>query len=178
MAGNSLSEILNTRGALVLWLLSSVFVLLLLRQIDSIVHSELYNFGLQFSYVWAQPYWAILRLIYIFLLIPITYSAATLGLDFWKLLKGRTRGPASKPKREVVETVQPTQSSVLIVCNRCGKVFTKPMCILDFSGKNPRLINVCPYCNAKLEEAKNNNKELHVYTKFPESKEQEISKPS
>ena len=178
MAGNNLSKILNTRGSLVLWLLSSVFVLLLLHQIDSIVHSELYNFGLQFSFVWAQPYWAFFRLIYIFLLIPMTFSAAALGLDFWRWFKGSARGFASKSKQRVVETVQPTQSSVLIVCNRCGKVFTKPMCILDFSGKNPKLINVCPYCNAKLEEAKNNSEELHVSTKLPESKEQEIPRPS
>jgi len=30
-----------------------------LSQIDSIVHQKLYSYGLQFSYDWATPYWAI-----------------------------------------------------------------------------------------------------------------------
>ena len=52
-----------TRVILVLWLVSSVFVLLLLSKIDGIVHGELYNYGLQFSFAWASPYWAFVRLV-------------------------------------------------------------------------------------------------------------------
>ena len=49
---------------LLLWIVSSFFVLFLLGRIDWIVHHELYGFGLQFSVVWADPYWVSLRLIY------------------------------------------------------------------------------------------------------------------
>jgi hypothetical protein len=36
---------------------SSLFVMFSLNNISQIVHSDLYNFGLQFSYRWAMPYW-------------------------------------------------------------------------------------------------------------------------
>ncbi len=35
----------------------SVLVMVVLIQIDHIVHGVLYNFGLTFSYRWATPYW-------------------------------------------------------------------------------------------------------------------------
>ena len=37
-----------------------------------------------------------------------------------------------------------------MVCNKCGKVFTQPLCMFDFKSGKPRLVNVCPYCNAVL----------------------------
>lgn len=179
MARSSLLSVnFLTRVALVLWLISSVFVLVLLSQIDLIVNGKLYDFGLQFSSVWAQPYWAFFRLVYIFLLIPLVFSAAVLSLGFFRWFVRSVRGSISKLKRKAARNVQPAQSSILIVCSHCGRVFSKPMCILDFSGEKPRLVNVCPYCNARLEKANNHNKDLHVYTKFPESKQEEIPKPS
>lgn len=37
-----------------------------------------------------------------------------------------------------------------MVCNKCGKVFTQPLCMFDFKSGKPRLVNVCPYCSAIL----------------------------
>lgn len=33
-------------------------------QVDRIVHGQLYNYGLQFSYQWAGPYWTVTALIF------------------------------------------------------------------------------------------------------------------
>lgn len=160
------------RCILVLWLVSSVFVLFLLGMIDSIVHGDLYDFGLQFSYVWASPYWAFLRLIYVCFLLPLAFSVVVLGLDLWRLFKGDRQGRVPEPRRKVGEA---EQSSMLIACSGCGKVFSKPICVLDFTGKKPRLVNVCPYCNAKLGEANTNQKESSVSTGILGPKEQEIT---
>ncbi len=43
--------------ALILMATASLFTMLSLNQINSIVHSDLYNYYLQFSYKWAMPYW-------------------------------------------------------------------------------------------------------------------------
>jgi hypothetical protein len=36
---------------------ASLFVMLSLNQINYLVHGDLYDYGLQFSYRWAMPYW-------------------------------------------------------------------------------------------------------------------------
>ncbi len=35
-------------------------------QLDAFVHQKLYSYGLQFSYEWANPYWATVRTIFAF----------------------------------------------------------------------------------------------------------------
>jgi hypothetical protein len=42
---------------LLLMAAASLFVMLSLNQINYIVQGDLYNYGLQFSYRWAMPYW-------------------------------------------------------------------------------------------------------------------------
>jgi DNA-directed RNA polymerase subunit RPC12/RpoP len=39
---------------------------------------------------------------------------------------------------------------MLIRCVKCGKVFNKPLTMLDFSNGKPQLANACPYCNHVL----------------------------
>ncbi len=36
---------------------ASLLIMLMLTRIDNIIHGILYDFGLQFSYQWAMPYW-------------------------------------------------------------------------------------------------------------------------
>lgn len=48
------------RTNLVIWLTFVVIFYLLLSKIDLIIHYDLYNYGLQFSLAWAQPYWIVL----------------------------------------------------------------------------------------------------------------------
>jgi len=48
-----------------------IIVLVLLFQIDKIVNKTLYNYGLVFSLDWAQPYWLLLRVSLILIVVAI-----------------------------------------------------------------------------------------------------------
>lgn len=84
------------RLVLVFWFASSLFIVVLLGRIDWIMHHELYNFGLYFSHVWADPYWFSLSLIYTCLAIPSLLSAVLLGLDVWRKTSGHKPPVESK----------------------------------------------------------------------------------
>lgn len=43
---------------------ASLFIMLSLNQINYLVHGDLYNYGLQFSYVWAMPYWVLSGIVF------------------------------------------------------------------------------------------------------------------
>jgi DNA-directed RNA polymerase subunit RPC12/RpoP len=137
-----------------LWLVSSILILLLLNRIDSIVNVTLYQYGLQSSTNWLDPYWISLRLIYVFLAVPIVFSAVVLIAGFGKTDDGanrvnkRVNGKLSNNQAQIMR-----ENSMLIRCIRCGKVFNKPLTMLDFSNGKPRLANVCPYCNHVLGSA-------------------------
>ena len=134
-----------------LWLVSSIFILLLLSRIDSIVNVTLYQYGLQPSVNWLNPYWISLRLIYIFLAVPIAFSAVVLVSGFGKpndSAKRINKRINDKPNNHQAHIER--ENSMLIRCIKCGKVFNKPLAMLDFSNGKPRLANVCPYCNHVL----------------------------
>lgn len=44
-------------SALILMAVASLLAMISITQIDQLVHGDLYNFGLEFSYRWAMPYW-------------------------------------------------------------------------------------------------------------------------
>ena len=58
--------------ALVITSLISLLVLVVLTQLDQIVHSVLYDFGLQFSFRWTWPYW--------------TYSGIIIGMSWFNIV--------------------------------------------------------------------------------------------
>jgi uncharacterized Zn-finger protein len=140
------------RVILVLWLASSCFVLFFLGRIDDVVHRELYDFGLQFSFVWADPYWAFLRLIYFCLCVPMVLSGVVLVLGFLGR-GGRVERPIVVTRE--VERVEPIKEGnhLLASCPKCKRVFGKPLVMLDFAGGKTRLVNVCPYCSHILGSA-------------------------
>lgn len=142
------------RVVLVLWLVSSGFVVFLLLKIDDVVHHQLYGFGLQFSFVWAEPYWAFLRLVYLCLGVPMVLSGVVLVLGFL----GRGGGVERRVvvRREKVEGEKNVGNHLLASCPKCKKVFGKPLVMLDFEGGKTRLVNVCPYCNFILGSANEN----------------------
>jgi hypothetical protein len=43
-------------------------------------------------------------------------------------------------------------NALVISCPNCCKVFNRPLIILDFSNGKTRLVNICPFCNHRLEE--------------------------
>ncbi|HVP92513.1 MAG TPA: hypothetical protein VMS94_02090 [Acidobacteriota bacterium] len=153
---------------LVFWLFSSAFLVYLLGVIDSIVHGELYNFGLQFNVAWANPYWNALHLIYVFLAVSAALSVLVLIAGF-----GKT-GDEDRVVRRVVNKVsnpQPqtaNERSVLIRCVHCGKVFSKPGTMLDFSNGKPQLANVCPYCEHVLGKPDEKHPNESVRAEFEE----------
>jgi uncharacterized Zn-finger protein len=129
-------------------------------QVDVIVHHTLYDFSLVFDYEWAIPYWTFERLslaliggmgavnclsiIYVFMsrrAVPEP-EADTASRD---RAFSRQREKPSQGEDDGVEVV-----ALPMVCNKCGKVFSQPLCMFDFKSGKPRLVNVCPYCNAVL----------------------------
>jgi hypothetical protein len=142
------------KAAIILWLVSAGFVVFLLGQIDTIVHKVLYNYGLQFSYDWATPYWGLLRSIYIFLAVPSFLSGALLVLSISNRGGGEKRPIKHEEKPAPITKPQPLIDNHLYgTCPKCKKVFSKPLTMLDFSGGKTRLVNVCPYCSYILGTA-------------------------
>lgn len=160
-----------TRLTLIFWFISSFLVLFLLGQLDWIIHDKLYEFDLQFSLTWAQPYWITLRLIHIWIVGPSILGAIALGFDLWKRkAKNRKRIPRHKSKsKSAAVTVQPPKdNSMLISCPSCQKTFSKPLVMLDFSSRKAKLVNVCPYCNAKLGDADEEENDLETEIVSPD----------
>lgn len=54
----------STGAVLVTIAAASLFIMLSLNQINNIVHGELYNYGLEFTYRWAMPYWVLSGVIF------------------------------------------------------------------------------------------------------------------
>ena len=156
---------------------------LLVFQVDGIVHGLLYEHGLVFENNWAVPYWTLERLMIMLLGTIVGANVCSMYLLFFgkgsmnhkpastlstpELAKPDTldtKTPASKiKKKEPVSSVDMEETGVEIValpmvCKKCGKVFTQPLCMFDFKSGKPRLINVCPYCNAVLAVAGSKDK--------------------
>ena len=92
------------------WIVNGALVIYLLTQIDSIVNVQLYNFGLQFSNQWADPYWASSRLAMVFLGVPMALSASVFILGFRRFRK-KAATLLSKRKTEQTQ-VEPPQVEV------------------------------------------------------------------
>jgi hypothetical protein len=143
---------LPVRAVLVLWLASSVVVLFLLKRIEWTLIYGLFetNYGLQYNVGWGVPYAAYMYTIYFFVAVPMALSGAVLILDFWT---GRKHAPLQESKSKDA-TPETSKENMLISCPNCKKVFSRPLAMLDFNGKSPKLVNVCPYCNSMLKEEK------------------------
>lgn len=159
------------RLTLIFWFISSFLIIFLLGQLDHVVHNRLYDFGLQFSLDWAQPYWIIQRLIYIWLIGPSVLGAIALGFDFWKKKTSDKTPVAIHEERQAPVEVKPRKgNSMLISCPSCKKTFSKPLVMLDFSHKKAKLVNVCPYCDAKLGETDKNDEDPETGILSPDDK--------
>jgi hypothetical protein len=149
-----------TRIALIVWLVSAVFVVFTLNRLDTIVHKDLYDYGLQFSFAWATPFWNFENFIYIILAVPAVLTCVSLTLDFFR--RGKSELPTirrveSKPANGKLQNGK--ENSMLVNCPKCHKVFGKPLSMLDFSMGKTRLVNVCPYCNHVLGDAEREEKD-------------------
>lgn len=139
-----------SRLVFIFWFTSLFVVIFLLGQLDHIIHGELYDFGLEFSFAWATPYWMTLRLIYVWLIGPSVLGAISFGFDFWKRANGNNGISKRKGVAKAGQVARINGNHVVISCPACKKTFGRPLVMLDFGGGKDKLVNVCPYCNTKL----------------------------
>ena len=162
----------------VLYVMSGALSLALFLQIDRIVHQDLYNYGLRFSYDWANTYWTVFRSALAFICIPTALSAVQLTADLMAWLKAKRRNINAEVRQSVTiekaknrkvngarksrnswnrkrrQEMKGSENRMLMECSKCGKTFTKPLVMLDFTGEKGKLINLCPYCDSRLEDNK------------------------
>jgi hypothetical protein len=106
------------KPALILTFLSVNIILnglsiFLFSNLDHVVHGDLYNYGLQFSLEWAEPYWAYARLILGCLLISLLITAISIVLVLL-YMKSRSRGLAAFSELSSVAAILLTCLSIFL----------------------------------------------------------------
>ena len=89
-------------------IITGILTSALMLKIDSIVHVTLYDYGLQFSPEWANPYWVAARMIYVLLTMPMILSIIVVVL---KIVRSRKQGTALFLKSKETSTTETFQSS-------------------------------------------------------------------
>lgn len=81
-----------TRLVFVTWIICAISVLVLFKNMELIVHGQLYSYGLVFSAEWADPYRIFTWLIYLCLGVPIALSGIALVSSFFAVDKVQKKG--------------------------------------------------------------------------------------
>ena len=149
-----------SRIILAAWVISTVTVIFLLRQIDQVVHVQLYNFGLRFDHAWADAYWTYRNLIYVCLGLPMVLSVFAIALGFTKKIDKPPETPVKqglKPTHPIIREEPKVRESRAnaITCPNCKKTFSTPLVSLNFEKGKTKLVKTCPYCNHVIGEAEN-----------------------
>lgn len=92
---------------LVLTATSSLVSMISTYKIDQIIHGDLYNYGLHFSYQWAMPYWTMTTIVFAMGWLNIIIAIA---FQFYMLIYGRKEvlTPIEIPTKPT-PTLQPTR---------------------------------------------------------------------
>jgi hypothetical protein len=155
------------RIVLASWIVCAVSVIVLLKNMELIVHGELYYYHLVFNPAWADPYRLLTWLIYLFIGIPLVLSGIALVSSFFNVEEvkkketavfqrvGPPQGIIKRESRQVIKEMPKVSQSVKTVndgtsCPHCNKIFGRALVMLDFRGGKNRLVSVCPYCNHVL----------------------------
>ena len=129
-------------------LIASVSLVYLLLTIDHIVHYALYEFGLQFSYDWANPYWMFFRISLVLLGLIATAASLNVAYFFWKMTRTpvviKNSRESNKPEVAPPRASEPS----LFKCSSCGRIITDPLRILNINSQGPETNEICPFCNA------------------------------
>jgi uncharacterized Zn-finger protein len=150
-------------AVLLVWIASAAFGIYLLIRFDTLVHGQLYAFGLRFDPAWADLYYFYMQLMYIALAVPIALSVLSIAAGF-KRQTDKTSEPAPKltqPRlqpavhQELKAKSKENTNGTGISCPSCKKVFGRPLVMLNFENGKNRLVNVCPYCSHVLGSAEN-----------------------
>jgi len=155
-----------TRLVLISWIICAVSIYVLFKNMELIVHGQLYYYGLHLSPDWADPYRIYTWLIYLSLGLPMALSGIALVSSFLKadkipekkdIIPQSVRPPQGNVKvepqriaREAPKRVENINNGE-ISCPHCKKVFGRALVMLDFHGGKTQLVSVCPYCNHVLE---------------------------
>jgi hypothetical protein len=95
---------------LAVWIVNGILIFFLLTRIDSLVNVQLYNYGLQFSNEWADPYWADIRLMMVFLGLPMAMSIVVVVLGFSRFRR-KASGIVSLNERQSPQKFQQKRKS-------------------------------------------------------------------
>jgi uncharacterized Zn-finger protein len=148
---------------LLVWIVNAAIGIYVLTRFDTLVHSQLYNYGLDFDHAWADTYYFYMQLMYIALIVPIALSVLSIAGGF-KRQTNKTREPATKLEPRLAQPQPPVhqepkakvkENNSGTCCPSCKKVFSRPLVMLNFENGKNRLVNVCPYCNHVLENTEN-----------------------
>ena len=175
-----------TRLVLISWIICAVSILVVFKNMELIVHGQLYYYGLVFSPDWADAYRIFTWLIFLCLGLPMALSGVALVSSFFKVEEvpkrenvvpqriGPPRGVVKVESPQIVKEVPrrvENSNSVSngsgIPCPNCKKVFSRALVMLDFRGGKNRMVSVCPYCNYTLgyrSEEKAVNEGFYVAT--------------
>ncbi len=164
---------------------SAVVSMYLLTRFDSLIHGQLYDYGLSFDPAWADVYYSYSQLMYIALGAPIALCFVSILIGFKTVNEQTPSKPTLKPKLNQPQPVaRPQQKTVVrpqtpavarqepktpdvkaqvkenpnatgVTCPSCKKVFGRPLVMLNFENGKNRLVNVCPYCSHVLGNAEN-----------------------
>jgi DNA-directed RNA polymerase subunit RPC12/RpoP len=168
--------------ALLVWIASAALGIYLLTRFDALIHGQLYDFGLWFDHAWADAYYSYMQLMYVALGVPIALSFVSILIGF-KSIKEKIPTPTLKPKlaqpqpqtapplkpklnqpqpqpkpvvrQELKAQVKENTPATGITCPSCGKVFSRPLVMLNYENGKKKLVNVCPYCSYTLGNAEN-----------------------
>jgi hypothetical protein len=173
-----------TRLVLISWIICAVSILVVFKNMELIVHGQLYYYGLVFSPDWADAYRIFTWLIFLCLGLPMALNGVALVSSFLKVEKvpkrenivpqrvGPPRGVAKVESRPIVKKAPSrvhngNSIGIGISCPECKKVFGRALVMLDFRSGSNRMVSVCPYCNHILgytSEEKAANESFHVAT--------------
>ena len=166
-----------TRMVLISSIICAASVFVVLKNIEFVVHGQLYYYGLIFSTEWADAYRVLTWMIFICAGVPLALSTIALASSFlnFEEIPGRKRIVPQKERlalgitnvgfKQTCQTQQTQQvqqdnresvtrvdigNCIGISCPECKKVFGKALVMLDFRSGSNRMISVCPYCNHVL----------------------------
>jgi hypothetical protein len=160
-----------TRVVLISWIVCAVSIFVIFKNMELIVHGQLYYYGLVFSPEWADPYRIFTWLLFLCLGLPMTLTGLALVSSFVKVEEvpekknvvlqrlGPPRGVVKVGSHQInkvpmgVGNGNGGDSNEGISCPNCKRVFGRALVMLDFRGGKNRMVSVCPYCNTFLEYA-------------------------
>ena len=158
-----------TRLVMISWIVCAVSILVVFKNMEYIVHGQLYYYGLVFSPDWADSYRVFTWLLFLCLGLPMALSGVALVSSFFKVEEvpkkedlvpqriGPPRGVVKVESPQIakeihvrVENSNSISNGGGISCPNCHKVFGRALVMLDFRGGKNRMVSVCPYCNTIL----------------------------